>query len=163
MTFQPEQAGLVAPPGLSSDPLAAACDLSIINLLTCLEMKDTVWVLGTFCVMSVHSFSSNKRCRLQGLFSTFEVTSVEELTLGANQLLKDAKRLHWNVDGRAGSSGGESHLSLSARGSFTNIAQWAQTLGIQNMLLTGKPARTVTSNSLHKETNLFKTSKYCNM
>ena len=36
----------------------------------------------------------------QGLFSTFEVMSVEELTLGANQLLKDAKRLHWNVDGQ---------------------------------------------------------------
>ena len=96
MTFQPEQAGLVVPPGLNSVPLAAGCDLSI--------------VLGSFYVMCVHSLSSNKHCCLQGLFSTFEVTSVEELTLGANQLLKDAKRLHWNVDGRAGSSGGE--LSL---------------------------------------------------
>ena len=61
-------------------------------------------------MICVRSFSSNKRCRLQGLFSTFEVTSVEELTLGANQLLKDARRLHWNVNGGAGTSRGE--LSL---------------------------------------------------
>ena len=75
-------------------------------------------------MMSVHSFSSNKRCCLQGLFSTFEVTSVEELTLGANQLLKDATRLHWNVDGRAGSSGGEWHLSLIPHSHYKQASNW---------------------------------------
>ena len=33
----------------------------------------------------------------QDLFVTFDILSVEERTLAANQLLKDAKRLKWNV------------------------------------------------------------------
>lgn len=34
---------------------------------------------------------------LQDLFSTFTIESVQETTLGANQLLKENKRMKWNL------------------------------------------------------------------
>ncbi|KAK2157561.1 hypothetical protein NP493_1871g00000, partial [Ridgeia piscesae] len=84
-----------------------------VHLLTLEE-----WEGPTYLLRLEHFYETNEDARLskpatvslKGLFSTFEVRSVEELTLAANQLLKDAKRLHWNVNGRSGSSRGE--LSL---------------------------------------------------
>ena len=56
--------------------------------------------------------------------------SVEELTLGAIQLLKDAKRLHWNVDGqdRKTSAGMWSrlHWNVDGQDRKTSAGMWSR-------------------------------------
>ena len=43
----------------------------------------------------------------QGLFQPFDIESVDELILGANKKLADAKRLTWNVQGIGTTNGGK--------------------------------------------------------
>lgn len=79
-----------------------------VHLLTLEE-----WEANSFLLRLEHFYEKDEDpilsqpavVHLRGLFSSLNITSVVELTLGANQKLSEAHRLQWNIKGHGATSG----------------------------------------------------------